>query len=119
MDDVSWKVVQSATMIGGTGNGLTVLLLPDCEGVVPFRLGKLANISKNGIRRRPGRIAGFAAPRTVESVEKPRDEEGYTQESEMWMVKGLVHWGDGRSSDNQCVALKGVKVMSATGATRP
>ena len=81
-------------MIGDTGNDLTVLLLPDCEGVVPFRLGKLANISKNGIRRRPGRIAGFAAPRTVESVEKPRDEEGYTQESEMRMVEGVVHlWG--------------------------
>ena len=75
-------------------NGLTVLLLPDCEGVVPFRPGKLANISENGVGRWPGWIAGFATARTMESVEKARDEEGYTQESEMRLVKGLVHlWG--------------------------
>ena len=80
--------------MGGTWDSLTVLFLPDREGVVPFRLGKLANISNNWIGRGSRRIARFASSRTVEGVEKARYKERDTQESEMRLVKHLVHlWG--------------------------
>lgn len=45
MDDVPWKGLSVRYGDRRRWNGLTVLFLPDREGVVPFRLGKLAKIS--------------------------------------------------------------------------
>ena len=77
-------------MVGDRWNVLTVLLLPDHKGVVPFRLRELANISQNGVRRGSRRKAGFFLARTVESVKETGGKEGNAQQGETRWVQGLL-----------------------------